>query len=299
MAIEKLVDVLPDLVDPQSEVLSEDAAVLEFSTIASGTRHEDAPLLSISVVVPAKNEGKNVAWVLRGIPRWVHEVVLVDGDSTDGTVESARGAWPDIVVVQQTRPGKGAALRDGFAAATGDIVVMIDADGSMDPAEIEVFIEPLLNGECDLVKGSRWLDGGGSSDITPLRRAGNKMLLATVNRIFRAEFTELCYGFMAFRRPCIDCLRLTADGFEIETQIVVHAVRAGLRIQEVPSMEFPRRHGRSNLRPVRDGLRVLGTVAGALRSGPVPDPAGSREHAAVGADGVDAGPELRTLHSAK
>lgn len=298
MAIEKLVDIRPDFVDQPSEDQSGDASILEFSTIATGTRGADVPLLSTSVVVPAKNEGENVAWVLGGMPRWVHEVILVDGDSTDGTIESARRAWPDLIVVRQSRPGKGAALRDGFAAATGDVVVMIDADGSMDPGEIDAFIKPLIDGECDLVKGSRWLDGGGSSDITPLRRTGNKMLLAAVNRLFGADFTELCYGFMAFRRPCLDCLCLDADGFEIETQIVVHAVRAGLRIQEVPSMEFPRRHGRSNLRPVRDGLRVLGTVAGALRSNSLPGPDDSSEHVAAKAAG-EAGRELRTLHSAK
>jgi glycosyltransferase involved in cell wall biosynthesis len=225
----------------------------------------DAP--SISVVIPAKNEGRNVEWVLQSMPRWVDEVILVDGNSTDHTVEVARRKWPGLVVVGQRRPGKGAALREGFASARGDIVVMIDADGSMDPGEIDRYVQPLIDGECDMVKGSRWLAGGGSLDITPFRKLGNKMLLKLVNRLFGSEFTELCYGFMAFSRQCVDKLELTADGFEIETQIVLKAVRAGMRVEEVASIEAPRRSGRSNLRPIRDGLRVLATVFAALFGG--------------------------------
>ena len=222
---------------------------------------------TVSVVIPAKNEAENVDWVLGSMPGWIDEVILVDGSSTDGTVELATKERPDLVVVNQKRPGKGAALREGFASASGDIVVMIDADGSMDPGEIDKYVEPLIAGECDMVKGSRWLDGGGSTDITPFRKFGNKMLLGLVNRLFGSEFTELCYGFMAFNRSRLKDLALTADGFEIETQIVVNAVRAGLRVEEVPSMEAPRRHGRSNLRPIRDGFRVLSTVMTTLVAG--------------------------------
>ncbi len=222
---------------------------------------------TVSVVIPAKNEVRNVDWVLGSMPGWIDEVILVDGNSTDGTVDLARNERPDLVVVNQRRPGKGAALREGFAAASGDIVVMIDADGSMDPGEIDRYVEPLITGQCDVVKGSRWLDGGGSTDITPFRRFGNKMLLRLVNTLFGSNFTELCYGFMAFNRSCFKDLALTADGFEIETQIVLNAVRAGLRVEEVASTEAPRRYGRSNLRPIRDGFRVLATVVGTLAAG--------------------------------
>jgi glycosyltransferase involved in cell wall biosynthesis len=239
------------------------------STASTGdhdTYRYPTPPASISVIIPAKNEGDNVEWVLEAMPGWVDEIVLVDGNSTDDTVQRAKKRRPDIVVVGQHRPGKGAALREGFASATGDIVVMIDADGSMDPGELDRFVTPLVEGDCDMVKGSRWLTGGGSSDITPFRRFGNQMLLALVNAAFRSQFTELCYGFMAFKRSCFGCLQLTADGFEIETQIVVNAVKAGLKIREVPSKEAPRRHGRSNLRPIRDGVRVLTTVVAARRT---------------------------------
>lgn len=216
-------------------------------------------LVRVSVVIPAKNEAANIAWVLKHIPPMVHEIVLVDGHSTDSTVEVATRLRPDIVVVHEERRGKGAALQAGFAAATGDMVVMLDADGSMHPGEIIRYIAMLVSG-FDFVKGSRFMAGGGSSDITRLRRLGNRGLLGLANFIYRTRYTDLCYGFCAFRRTALNELALSADGFEIETQLVLHASMAGLRISEVPSFEFPRRFGQSNLRTFRDGQRVLWTL---------------------------------------
>ena len=101
----------------------------------------------------------------------VHEVILVDGHSIDGTVETARRVLPSIRVTTQSRRGKGNALACGFSMATGDLIVMFDADGSADPSEIPRFVQALLDG-ADFAKGSRFVQGGGSHDITALRRAG-------------------------------------------------------------------------------------------------------------------------------
>jgi glycosyltransferase involved in cell wall biosynthesis len=214
---------------------------------------------TVSVIVPALNEQRNIGWVLERLPPMVDEVILVDGHSVDRTVAVARAVRPDIVVVAQNARGKGAALRAGFAAAMGDLIVMIDADGSMDPQELHRFVTPLLNGY-DLVKGSRFIDGGGSTDFTPLRRLGAQAFVRMTNAMFLVRLTDLCYGYCSFRRDCLDALALTAHGFEIETELIVHAVKANLRIAEVPSMELPRRHGVSNLRTFRDGERVLRTL---------------------------------------
>lgn len=213
----------------------------------------------VSVVVPAMNEAANLPYVLPRIPSWVHEVLLVDGRSTDGTVEVARQLWPDIVVVQQEGRGKGAALRSGFQAATGDIIVMLDADGSTDPAEIPAFVGALLAG-ADFVKGSRFLQGGGTTDMTRFRQAGHWWLLQSVRVLFGGNFSDLCYGYSAFWRGVLPLLALNGDGFEIETMMNVRALKAGLRVAEVPSHEYERIHGLSNLRALPDGWRILKTI---------------------------------------
>jgi glycosyltransferase involved in cell wall biosynthesis len=221
--------------------------------------HAPASRDTVAAIIPALNEQRNIRWVLERLPAIVDEVVLIDGNSTDGTVETARAARRDIVVVTQNGRGKGAALRAGFAAATSDIVVMLDADGSMHPSEINRFVTPLMNGY-DVVKGSRFLSGGGSTDFTVLRRLGNQAFVRMTNGMFLVRFTDLCYGYCSFRRECLPALALTAHGFDIEAELIVHALKANLRIAEVPSMELPRRHGASNLHTFRDGRRVLRTL---------------------------------------
>jgi hypothetical protein len=231
----------------------------EGSDAGPGNGHSGRRTMSVSVVIPTLNEEKNIAWVLERMPPIVDEVVLVDGHSSDHTVEVARAIRPDIVVLSQHYRGKGDAARVAFAAATGDLIVMIDADGSMEPAEIHRYVTPLVNGY-DFVKGSRFLAGGGSTDLTALRRIGNQTLVRITNSMFLVRFTDLCYGFCSFRRDCLPALALTAHGFEIETELVIHALKANLRIAEVPSTELPRRCGTSNLHTFRDGQRVLRTL---------------------------------------
>ncbi len=228
----------------------------------------------ISVIIPALNEARNLPHVMAGLPE-VDEVILVDGGSIDDTVAVARRLMPGIRVVTQNRRGKGNALACGFAAATGDILVMIDADGSTDPREIPSFIAALRTG-ADFAKGSRFGCGGGSADITRLRRLGNRFLNLLVNVLFGTRYSDLCYGYNAFWARHLGVFgldsttpapagkrdgRLWGDGFEIETLLNLRAARAGLRITEVPSFEQARIHGESNLNALTDGLRVLRTIA--------------------------------------
>ncbi|HEY6794075.1 MAG TPA: glycosyltransferase family 2 protein [Kineosporiaceae bacterium] len=215
--------------------------------------------MSVTLVIPAKNEAANIAGVLAQVPNCVDEIILVDGHSTDATVITARACRPDVRVVTQEGTGKGSALRTGFLAATCDVIVMMDADASMSPMEIPHFLHFLSNGY-DFVKGSRFMGGGGSLDITPARRWGNRALLGLFNSLYSSRLTDLCYGFCAFHRRYLSHLNLTATGFEIEAEMVVRATQAGLRVAEVPSLESPRRAGRSNLNAVTDGTRVLRTV---------------------------------------
>lgn len=221
----------------------------------------------VSVIIPTLNEARNLEHVLGRLPAGLHEVILVDGRSTDGTPDVARALRPDIRVVNQTRTGKGNALACGFAAATGDIIVMLDADGSTDPAEIPAFIAALTGG-ADFAKGSRFAPGAGSSDITPLRGLGNKALGLLVNTMYRTRYSDLCYGYNAFWTSAVPVFGLRpegsdkvwGDGFEIEALLALRTAAAGLRITEVPSFEHERIHGESNLNTFRDGRRVLKTI---------------------------------------
>lgn len=226
------------------------------------------PRAKVSVVIPALNEERNLPHVAAMLPHDIDEIVFVNGNSTDNTAEVARQLWPDGVHVRQTRKGKGNALACGFAAASGDIIVMIDADGSTDPREIPRYIGPLISG-ADFAKGSRFIQGGGSADITVLRRMGNKGLNGLVNILFKTKYTDLCYGYNAFWRHCLDVMWLPdtdgvepqwGDGFEIETLINVRVAASKLDIAEVCSYEQDRIHGASNLNAVTDGIRVLRTI---------------------------------------
>lgn len=212
---------------------------------------------SVSVIVPAMNEEKNLPHVLPRIPKWVDEVILVDGNSSDRTVAVARELIPDIVVVGQDERGKGAALRAGFNVARGDILVMIDADGSTDPNEIPAFVGALLAGS-DFVKGSRFMQGGGTLDMEWFRRLGNWGFVTLVKWRFGGQFSDLCYGYAAFWRDVLPVLGLeTTNGFEVETGMNIRVLRSDLKVAEVPSVELMRIHGKSNLRTIPDGWRVL------------------------------------------
>lgn len=226
---------------------------------------------TVSIIIPAKNEAANLAEVLPCLPV-EHEIILVDGHSCDDTIAVAQAIRPDLVLVQQTRKGKGNALACGFAAANGDILVMFDADCSADPSEIPRFIQALVDG-ADFAKGSRFTAGGGSEDITRLRKLGNEGLNLLANLGFGTRFTDLCYGYNALWRHLVPALALPdvgapgpaegmlwGDGFEIETLINCRFAAAGARIIEVPSIERRRVFGDSNLRTFSDGFRVLRTI---------------------------------------
>jgi glycosyltransferase involved in cell wall biosynthesis len=213
----------------------------------------------VSAVIPTLNEARNLAHVFSRLPSGLHQVIIVDGRSTDGTVAEARRLRPDVLIVEQQGAGKGDALSAGFDACTGDVIVMLDADGSTDPREIPKFVAALRGG-ADFVKGSRYAQGGGSSDLSPTRRLGNAFLCHLVNSLYGTQFTDLCYGYNAFWRRCLPYIRLDARGFEVETLINIRVARAGLSIQEVPSYERVRLHGISNLSAVRDGLLILRTI---------------------------------------
>jgi glycosyltransferase involved in cell wall biosynthesis len=234
----------------------------------------------VSVVIPVKNEAANLPYVFTTIPGWISEVVLVDGRSTDNTVEVALRLRPDIKVVTQNGAGKGDALLTGFAECSGDIIVAMDGDGSTHGCEIIRFVSALAAG-ADFAKGSRFASGGRSDDITMGRRYGNRLLLALVNRIYGTRYSDLCYGYNAFWSRHLSALAVDCAGFEVEALMSIRAAKAGLQIHEVPSHEHPRLHGTSKLRAIRDGWRILRVIVREKFRGTIPFPPGCRAAAAI------------------
>ncbi len=230
------------------------------TTMLNQLSRPSRPFARVSAIIPTMNEAANLPHVFSRLPfAELFEVIIVDGHSSDDTVEVARELMPSVRVVLQDGKGKGNALACGFAAARGDIIVMLDADGSTDPAEIPAFLDELFAG-ADFAKGSRFMEGGYSADITPLRRAGNRFLNGIVNILYGTRYTDLCYGYNAFWSEVLSQVDVDCDGFEVETLINVRVAKAGLAVAEVPSLEHERMHGVSKLHPIRDGLRVLRTI---------------------------------------
>jgi len=214
---------------------------------------------SVSIVIPTLNEVSNIQYVFSNLPDFIDEIVVVDGQSKDGTIDEIRRIRSDARIIVDEPKGKGAALKTGFNNVTGDLIIMMDADGSHNPKEITQFMKPILNGY-DVSKGSRMIKGGGSSDITPFRRLGNKIFVTMVNSMYGSDYTDLCYGYRAFKKEAYEKIDCDADGFEVETQQSIRIKKAGLRVKEVPSFEALRKNGNSNLNSFKDGWRILNII---------------------------------------
>ena len=214
----------------------------------------------VSIVIPTLNEEKNIAEVIKGIRRNLfskrYEILVVDGYSDDSTVQIARRLGARIVY---DKKGKGSALRKGFASAKGSIIVSMDADLSNEPKELNLLVDSIRIGY-DVCMGSRFMVGGGSEDISGIRMAGNKFFVSLVNLLFGSRYSDMCYGYRSFRKSIIRKLALQEDGFGIETEINIRAVKAGLRVIEIPSTEKKREAGEAKLRTFHDGYIILRTI---------------------------------------
>lgn len=216
--------------------------------------------VEVSVVIPALNEADGLSRILPHIPAFIDELIVVDGGSTDDTLGVLGRLYPSAARIRQRGRGKGDAIKAGLAAARGDIVVTMDADGSMSPGDIAPAVDLLLDG-CDFVKGSRALAGAGSDDFTPLHRLGNWALTAMSNVVFGSGYTDITYGFNAYWRRVMLNAEMLSDGFEFEIQAAIRAARSGLMTAEVPCFEAPRAGGASKLSPMRDGWAIAWVLA--------------------------------------
>ncbi|MDY6765837.1 MAG: glycosyltransferase family 2 protein, partial [Candidatus Nanohaloarchaea archaeon] len=155
--------------------------------------------------------------------------------------------------------GKGSALRKGIEAAEGDIIVTMDADLSHKASEIGLLIEGVKSGY-DVCIGSRFIQGGGTSDMPLHRYLGNRSFVALVNLLWGTSYSDLCYGYRSFRREPFQDIALEASGFDIEAELSIKAAKNDLRILEVPSFEKERQDGEAKLRTFIDGWHILRTI---------------------------------------
>jgi glycosyltransferase involved in cell wall biosynthesis len=214
-----------------------------------------------TLLIPTLNEEENLPRVLSNIPPIVTEILIVDGHSKDNTVKVARELRPDVRIVYQKGKGKGDALKCGIQEASGDIVVILDADASMDPREIPRFIAALMNGY-DYVKGSRFLAGGGTLDMPAYRRLADRAFVFLEKVLYGAKYTDATYGYKAFWVKAFKDIKLRTNGFETDAEIDIKAKKAGLRVTEVPCHEEKRFRGEAKLHSLRDGWRILITILG-------------------------------------
>jgi len=214
---------------------------------------------SITAIICTLNEAESLPYVLPKIPDWLDEILLIDGHSTDNTVELAQKLCPRIRVLYQTGKGKGDALKLGISEAKGEIIVTLDADGATDPNELPNFINPLINGY-EFAKGSRFLGG---SPVMPLhRKFGNWVLATTCNILFGTKYTDVCSGYNAFRKDAMKKVKLVSDGFNMEQEMNVKIKKARLKVIEIACQDNGRRGGKSKTIPLKQGLIDLFTIIG-------------------------------------
>ena len=235
---------------------------LETIKAHTGKVTETHPILGVTVVIPALNEERNIAFVIKELRRiGFSDILVVDGNSQDKTADIVKELGVELI--SQNGRGKGDAVRQVFSYTVfkGNTVVMMDADGSMNPKELFSLVEA-LKPDVDVVKGSRFMRGGHSEDMTFIRKVGNLLFVALVNLLARTKYTDLCYGFAAFRREAVERLypHLLSKNFEIETELFVKSKKMGLKVVEVPSVELRRKSGKSNLKAFEDGFLILRTI---------------------------------------
>jgi len=215
----------------------------------------------LTVLIPTRNEADTIGEVVERLPRHLSgppQVLVVDA-SDDATpwVAMMDGAR----VIRQYGRGKGNALRQILPAIESNIVLLMDGDGCMRPEEIPLFVQAMASG-ADIVKGSRFMRHGASLDLSFIRRIGNLFFVLLVNLLWWTKYTDICYGFVAFKKDALKKLapHLRSDDFQIETEICIKAKKLGLRVCEVPSVELSRKSGSSKLSTIHDGFRILTTI---------------------------------------
>lgn len=214
----------------------------------------------VSIVIPTLNEEQNIGRLLREVKAMMKgydfEIIVVDGHSKDGTVRLAKSMGARIIYDEL---GKGSALKKGIMDAKGKVIIAMDADLSNRAKELRLLIAGIETGY-DICMGSRFLTGGGSDDMPMIRKIGNGFFVWIVNMFYGSRYTDLCYGYRSFARNVAQKLDLKENGFGIEAEISIKAMKKKMKVLEVPSYEKKRESGDAKLMTVRDGWAILKTI---------------------------------------
>jgi glycosyltransferase involved in cell wall biosynthesis len=216
---------------------------------------------TVSVVIPAFNEESTIGDVIRkvqtasGLASVPYDIVVVDDGSFDNTGVVAK-SHNARVISNWRNQGKGVALRRGFESALGDIIVTIDADGSHDPRDIGKLVRPILDG-ADVVLGCRCLDGRGRETTTRLNVFGNSIINFAIWLLTGKRVKDSQTGFRAFRKKILQEVAVSAEGFQVETELTVKMLMNGNDVREVPIAITRRIVSNSRVNPLRDGLKIL------------------------------------------
>jgi glycosyltransferase involved in cell wall biosynthesis len=219
--------------------------------------------MKLSIIIPCYNEVNTIESIINAViacPYGNKEIILVDDCSTDGTREKLQQDIEkliDKVLYHERNRGKGAALRSGIMAATGDIVIIQDADGEYDPNEIPKVIEPILDGKADVVYGSRFLGGGTHRVLYFWHMVGNKLLTTLSNMFTNINLTDMETCYKAFRREVIQSIEIREDRFGFEPEITAKVAKMGCRIYEVGISYYGRTYEEGKKIGWKDGLSAI------------------------------------------
>lgn len=226
---------------------------------------EIAPKHDIATVILARNEAPTVGEAVTGAAEHCGRVVVMDGHSSDDTVEISRRAGAEVHA--DPGAGKGAAIRASLDLVTEPVVVFMDADGSHDPDDIPRLAQPIFDDLADLCVGSRFTGGSEELSITfgqLIRTIGNIAMNVAINERWNVELTDTLNGFRAARREALRSVGLRADIHTIEQEMVMKMLLSGYRVVNVPTHEYPRRFGDSHIKIWRQWPRFVGSVASHL-----------------------------------